>query len=74
MGFVSAYSTYKKTTSGALELALSAVDKVAGRRARDELENQVDQIAQSELSSKALMMLLKLIFEITGKLFNKFTK
>ena len=44
----SAYSTYKKTTSGALELALSAVDKVAGRRARDELENQVDQIAQSK--------------------------
>ena len=44
------YSTNgpKKTTSGALGLALSAVDKVAGRRARDELENQVDQIAQSK--------------------------
>lgn len=35
-------------TSGALGLALSAVDRVAGRKAREGLESQVDQIAQSK--------------------------
>lgn len=35
-------------SSGALGLALSAVDKMAGRKARDKLESQVGHVAQSE--------------------------
>ena len=35
-------------SSGAIGFALSAVDKMAGRKARDELESRVDHIAQSK--------------------------
>jgi len=42
----------KQSTSGALGFALSAVDKVAGRKARDGLESQVGHIAQSKLFNK----------------------
>lgn len=34
--------------SSALGVALSAVDKLAGRKTRDQLENQVGNLAQSE--------------------------
>ena len=39
----------KQSSSGALGFALSAVDKVAGRKARDELGSKVDHITQSKL-------------------------
>jgi hypothetical protein len=35
--------------SSAYGLALSAVDKVAGRKTREQLENQVGNLAQSKL-------------------------
>ena len=46
-----------QNSSGVLGLALNAVDKVVGRRARNELENQVDQIAQSKWGIVVLRLL-----------------
>jgi hypothetical protein len=34
--------------SNAFDFALNAVDKVAGKKTRDQLENQVGNLAQSE--------------------------
>ena len=36
--------------SSAYGLAVSAVDKVAGRKTREQLENQVESLTQSKLS------------------------
>jgi hypothetical protein len=66
--------------SSAYGLALSAVDKVAGRKTREQLENQVGSLAQSKLlffyfCPVFLGPYLTLNIALAGsKLFNKFTK
>lgn len=61
--------------ASALGFALSAVDKVAGRRTRDQLENQVGNLAHCK-SRDLLYMFLTVLINISAgsKLLNKFTK
>lgn len=54
----------KQSSSGALGFALSAVDKMAGRKAREELESKVDHIAQSKFLGVFFSSLKKLLLII----------
>jgi hypothetical protein len=71
------YPSTSSSGSGAFDFALSAVDKVAGRKARDQLETGVGSVVHCECFrpiTDRLITSLDAHVTAGSKLFNKLTK